>query len=92
MFTLLLYLCHCCTFRIKGEFILEEGKGVDYSEIKGSKLFKDYVENVAPQLQYADLDNMSERDKKAFFISILYQIEQLSWEFQCFKEGICPIF
>ena len=57
-------------FRLKGEFILEDGKGVDYVKIKSSALFKEYVEQLAPQLQYVNLDNISENEKKAFFISI----------------------
>lgn len=57
--------------RLKGEFILEDGKSVEYEKIKGSKLFQEYVDQLAPQLQYVSLDNISENEKKAFFISIL---------------------
>ncbi|KAL4224551.1 hypothetical protein ACF0H5_015253 [Mactra antiquata] len=56
--------------RIKGEFILEDGKGVDYVKVKGSALFKEYREEMAPQLQYVNLDNITENEKKAFFINI----------------------
>lgn len=47
-----------------------DGKGVDYKQIQGSQLFKDYRDDMAPQLQYAVLDNISENEKKAFFINI----------------------
>ncbi|XP_052798986.1 uncharacterized protein LOC128230606 isoform X2 [Mya arenaria] len=56
--------------KLKGEFIIEDGKGVNYAGIKGSKMFKDYFENLAPQLQYVDLGMVSENEKKAFFINV----------------------
>ncbi|XP_045176932.2 uncharacterized protein LOC123537321 [Mercenaria mercenaria] len=56
--------------QLKGEFILDDGKGVDYQKVKDSKLFHDYRDNLAPQLQYVGLDNISENEKKAFFINI----------------------
>ncbi|WAR01810.1 hypothetical protein MAR_008368 [Mya arenaria] len=33
-------------------------------------MFKDYFENLAPQLQYVDLGMVSENEKKAFFINV----------------------
>jgi hypothetical protein len=56
---------------LKGEFILEDGKGVDYVRMKGSQLFHDYKDSLAPQLQNVSLDDISGDEKKAFFISIL---------------------
>ncbi|KAH3857774.1 uncharacterized protein LOC127871497 [Dreissena polymorpha] len=56
--------------KLKGEFIQEDGKGVNYAGMKDSALFQDYIDNVAPQLQHVDLDNITEYEKKAFFINI----------------------
>lgn len=56
--------------QLKGEFILDDGKGIDYAAIKGSKIFKDYRDNLAPQLQHVSLDSISENEKMAFFINI----------------------
>ena len=58
-------------FRLKGEFISTDGKGVDYKKIKNSPLYIEYRDEMAPQLQYVVLDNIPEEEKKAFFISIL---------------------
>ena len=49
----------------------ENGKGVNYPKLKDSQIFKEYAEKMAPQLQSVKLDNVSENEKKAFFISIL---------------------
>ena len=62
------FLYHC---RLKGEFISESGKGVNYQKLRSSQLFKEFSEKMAPLLQNVKLDNTSENEKKAFFISIL---------------------
>jgi len=49
-----------------------EEDGVHYDKIRGSKLFMDFVEHLAPQLQYVKLEGITENEKKAFFISILH--------------------
>ena len=58
-------------FRLKGEFTGTDGQGVDYEKLKLSQQFKEY-EEITPQLQNVELDGLSENDKKAFFISILF--------------------
>lgn len=58
-------------FRLKGEFTGTDGQGVDYEKLKLSQQFKEY-EELTPQLQNVELDGLSENDKKAFFISILF--------------------
>ena len=60
-------------FRMKGEVIAEDGSGVKYSELKSSSLFQQYKSQAAG-LQLVDLSTLSEKEKekKAFFISILY--------------------
>ena len=50
----------------------ENGKGVNYQKLKDSQIFKEYSEKMAPQLQTVKLENISENEKKAFFISILH--------------------
>ena len=65
------YLHRYLHFRLKGEFITHDGKGVNYPMLKESQIFKEYSEKMAPLLQHVKLDNISENEKKAFFISIL---------------------
>lgn len=56
--------------QLKSEYMLENGKCVDYKMVKDSALFKEYSNELAPQLQYVNLDNITENGKKAFFINI----------------------
>ena len=62
-----IYLFIC---RMKGEVIAEDGSGVKYSELKSSSLFQQYKAQAA-ELQHLDLSTLSEKEKMAFFISIL---------------------
>jgi len=55
--------------KLKGQFISDDGKSVDYSRLKDSDTFKDYVKN-SQQLHHLDLTKLSLMEKKAFFISI----------------------
>ena len=55
---------------MKGEVIAEDGSGVKYSELKSSSLFQQYKAQAA-ELQHLDLSTLSEKEKMAFFISIL---------------------
>ena len=55
---------------MKGEVIAEDGSGVKYSELKSSSLFQQYKAQAA-ELQRLDLSTLSEKEKMAFFISIL---------------------
>ena len=57
--------------RLKGEFITENGKGINYQKLKESQLFIEYSDKMAPLLQNVKLDKITENEKKAFFISIL---------------------
>ncbi|ESO94705.1 hypothetical protein LOTGIDRAFT_175345 [Lottia gigantea] len=63
--------------RLKGEFMADDGKGVDYSKFKTSQLFPEYKKQ-ACQLQNIDLNTLSEVEKKVFFISILL-LTLLKW-------------
>jgi len=56
--------------KLKGEYMTADGKSVDYQKVKGSQLFKEYCNEMAPQLHYVNLDNISENEKKAFFINV----------------------
>ncbi|KAL3841343.1 hypothetical protein ACJMK2_019502 [Sinanodonta woodiana] len=55
--------------RLKGDYMTPDGKGVNYTKLKESQLFKDYKKQAA-HLQDAHLDFSSEQEKKAFFINI----------------------
>ena len=55
---------------MKGEFLSEDGRGVNYSELSKSDSFKNYVVT-AGELRSVDLTECTEQQRKAFFISIL---------------------
>ena len=56
----------CLGFSIKGECIGED-RGIDYDKLKSSPSYK---ENKS-ELQTVSLDELSENERKTFFISIL---------------------
>ena len=56
--------------QIKAEHIAEDGRGVDYTKLASSELFKEYAQ-VARQLVNSDPGPLSEPERMAFFISIL---------------------
>ncbi len=55
---------------MKGEVIAEDGSGVKYAELKRSPLYEQYKTQAAA-LKLIDLGGLSEKEKMAFFISIL---------------------
>jgi len=55
---------------MKGSFMSDDGRGVDYVVLRGSKLFEKYS-NFARDLRQIIVGGMTEEEKKAFFISIL---------------------
>ena len=55
---------------IKGKYLAENGKDVDYSKVGSSQEFPEYCE-VANSLCNVDLSTCTEDERKAFFISIL---------------------
>ena len=57
--------------RMKGDVIAEDGSGVKYSELRSSSLFQQYKAEAAA-LKQLDLSTLSEKEKMAFFISILF--------------------
>ena len=54
---------------MKGEFLSEDGRGVNYTELSKSDSFKNYVAT-AGELTGVDLTACTEQQRKAFFISI----------------------
>lgn len=56
--------------KIKGTFITEEGRAVDYKALKDSGLFREYVE-MTKALKQVDLGCLESTEKIAFFLSIL---------------------
>ena len=56
--------------RLKGSFMTDDGQGVDYTALRQSVLFKEYLDQ-CQQLSHVDVGKMAESQKKAFFISIL---------------------
>ena len=57
--------------KIKGNFISEEGRAVDYNALKESDLFREYVERTKA-LKAVDLRSLERKEKIAFFLSIFY--------------------
>lgn len=56
--------------RMKAEHMAEDGRGVGYSALAQSSLFKEFVQ-LARELSSCDVSSLSNEEKKAFFISIL---------------------
>lgn len=56
--------------RLKGRYLSEDGKTVDYVGLKGDKLFQEF-EGLSNQLVHADLAELSSIQRKAFFISMM---------------------
>lgn len=54
---------------MKGEFMSSDGKGVDYGSLGNSELFTQYVQ-LARQLDEADVSQLTEAERKAFFINV----------------------
>lgn len=57
--------------KIKGSFITEEGRAVDYRALKESNLFQEYVDRTQA-LQAVNLGSLERTEKIAFFLSIFY--------------------
>ncbi|RUS81942.1 hypothetical protein EGW08_010287 [Elysia chlorotica] len=55
--------------RLKGKFMSDDGKDVDYVNMKKSPEFEQYLKE-AMELQKVDLSNMDEKEKKVFFINV----------------------
>ncbi|CAH1787699.1 unnamed protein product [Owenia fusiformis] len=55
--------------RMKGEFMSEDGSGVNYDALRESAVFADYKKQ-ADELSAIDLSTLDEDEKKAFFINI----------------------
>ena len=55
---------------MKGEYMTEDGKGVNYEVLTHSELFKQY-QSLARELEYCDPSQLDEGERKVFFISIL---------------------
>jgi len=58
--------------KIKGSFITEEGRAVDYNALKESDLFQEYVDKTKA-LKAVNLGILELKEKIAFFLSIFYQ-------------------
>ena len=56
---------------IKGNFISHEGHEVDYTALKDSNLFREYVDRTKA-LKVVDLGSLERKEKIAFFLSIFY--------------------
>lgn len=55
--------------KLKGKFMSDDGKSVDYDKMRKSPEFKEYQKD-AIDLQRVDLSSLSEKDKKVFFLNI----------------------
>ena len=56
--------------QMKGEYMTEDGRGVNYEKLTGSDLFKCY-QSLTGELVQCDPSQLNEEERKAFFISIL---------------------
>ena len=65
---------------MKGSVISEDGTGVQYSQMKTTPLFSQYKQ-LAAYLRKVDVGKMDEKEKLAFFISILYYMSLIDWLF-----------
>lgn len=57
---------------MKGKYLSEDGKSVDYTALKNDDIFKE-VQLQAEQLANVVLSDLTPAQRKAFFISILTQ-------------------
>ena len=55
--------------RLKGEFMAEDGRGVNYAGLRESELFKEY-QLKSRELKSVDVGILDVAEKKCFFISI----------------------
>ncbi|KAK3747651.1 hypothetical protein RRG08_024798 [Elysia crispata] len=55
--------------KLKGKFMSDDGKAVDYVKMKKSPEFGQYLKE-ALELQKVDPSNMNEKEKKVFFINV----------------------
>ncbi|XP_065913569.1 uncharacterized protein [Dysidea avara] len=55
--------------KLKGEYMSDDGRSVDYVRLKNSDTFKDYIKQTC-QLHYLDLTKLSLTERKAFFINV----------------------
>jgi hypothetical protein len=58
--------------RMKGEFMDEEGSHVKYAALKKDAVFEEY-KKMAAALKTIKLDSISEDERKALFLSILFK-------------------
>jgi hypothetical protein len=58
--------------QIKGQFMCDDGKSIDYNGIRTSEIFAEYVEE-SSRLVHVDLATLTDQQKMAFFISIFYE-------------------
>lgn len=54
---------------VKGAAMSEEGDSVDYSKVKESQAFADYLKLVK-QLKHVDMASLSQNERKAFLINL----------------------
>ena len=60
-----------CMLGVKGQFLADDGRGVDYHRLSNSSEFQEYC-RIAEKLNYIVLRGHSEEEMKSFFISILH--------------------
>ena len=64
---------------MRRQHLTEDGSGVNYSTLAGSREFADYCK-VASGLVDVDLSTYSQQERKAFFISIHTHTPLLPWQ------------
>ena len=58
----------CLMLQIKGTFMAEDGRGVDYAAMKASDVFREYKEE-CKVLRKVDIASLAGDEKMAFFLS-----------------------
>merc|ERR1711928_80414 len=59
--------------RLKGKYLSDDGKSVDYQGLRNDDLFVEFESHV-DQLYYVDLSELNQAQLKSFFISITVSI------------------
>ena len=70
-----------CMLSLKGQYLAEDGRGVDYQLLRDSVEFKEYC-GIAVKLNSVRLNGQSEIERKSVFISILIIHAQLLYGVQ----------
>ncbi|KXJ12165.1 hypothetical protein AC249_AIPGENE9771 [Exaiptasia diaphana] len=75
--------------RIKGSFMSDDGRGIDYASLKNSKLFEEY-QSLAHDLQGTAITVLSVEEKMAFFLNVYNALTIHGLAMSSHKDGHLP--